>query len=499
MNKYGKPLIKLIKSSLIPLAIACSGLTHAQQNSKVLQPCYVDGLEDRLMCGSISQPLSKDNSEESIEIHFAVIPAIKETNPTEAVLAFAGGPGQSAIEVAPIFARNLRYARENRDIILVDQRGTGKSNLLQCDTDNLEQQFALDDQAVPLFKLAKEETQACIKKLNTDLSNFTTVAAASDFEAVRIALGYETLHLYGASYGTRIAQEYMRQYPNSVATAVLDGVVPMQQSLVAIGDAIDDSLVALFKRCAEEHVCNGQYPNLEDKYQTLINTVKTSPIKVSVRHPRTFELIDLVITESKLRGSIRMALYGHTTRALVPLVIDAAHKGNYNPLVGLLGNENTFGAIAMGMHSAITCGEDWPNMTNQDRAKYKKSYFGRLMIEALDASCPLWQVKPVEQYFYQPLKTAIPTLLLSGGLDPATPPSWAELAMVNMGNAKHLVAPTATHGVAAQTCANKLIGEFINLRTFESLDSECLEKDNTKQYFMNINGPVASQSNEELQ
>ncbi|KZN30911.1 hypothetical protein N480_02865 [Pseudoalteromonas luteoviolacea S2607] len=498
MNKYGKPLIKLMQSCLIPLAIACSGLAHAQQNQKLLTPCYVDGLEDRLMCGVIPQPLAKQNGDGTIEIHFAVIPAIKETKPTEAVLAFAGGPGQSAIEVAPIFARNLRYARENRDIILVDQRGTGKSNLLQCDTDNLKEQFAFDDQAVSLFKLAKEETQACISKLSTDLSNYTTVAAASDFEAVRIALGYETLHLYGASYGTRIAQEYMRQFPNSVATAVLDGVVPMQQSLVAIGEAIDDSLAALFQRCAKDTTCKAQYPDLESKYNTLTSKLVEKPIQVSVRHPRTFELIDLVITESKLRGAIRMALYSHTTRALIPLVIDAAHRGNYDPLVGLLGNENTVGAIAMGMHSAITCGEDWPNITDENRTKYKASYFGRLMIDALDASCPLWKVKPVNPDFYKPLNTNIPTMLLSGGLDPATPPSWAELTMVDMHNAKHLIAPTATHGVAAQTCANKLIGEFIDTRSFENLDTTCLEKDNTKQYFMNINGPVASQVSEEL-
>ncbi|KZN33242.1 hypothetical protein N474_09025 [Pseudoalteromonas luteoviolacea CPMOR-2] len=497
MNKYGNPLFKLIRFGLIPLAIACSGLSNAKQNNNLLTPCYVDGLEDRLMCGSIEQPLSKKENNESIEIHFAVIPAIKETKPTEAVLAFAGGPGQSAIEVAAIFARNLRYARENRDIILVDQRGTGKSQLLQCDADSLEEQFAFNDQAVSLFKLAEEETEACKRKLKIDLSHFTTVAAASDFEAVRIALGYETLHLYGASYGTRIAQEYMRQYPNSVATAVLDGVVPMQQSLVAIGEAIDDSLDALFQRCAEDTTCKLQYPSLSSDYHELINKLQESPVKVSVRHPRTFEAIDLTLTESKLRGVIRMALYGHTSRALVPLVIDSAYKGNYIPLVGLLGNENTFGAIAMGMHSAITCGEDWPNLSKENRQEFSQSYFGRLMIESLDASCPLWQVKPVDPAFYQPLKTDTPVLLLSGGLDPATPPSWAELAMVAMGNAKHLVAPTATHGVASQTCANKIIGQFIDSASVEELNAECLNKDNTKQYFMNINGPVVSQSSSE--
>ncbi|KID56838.1 alpha/beta hydrolase [Pseudoalteromonas luteoviolacea] len=495
MNKYGSHFVKLIGQSLTSLAIVYSGVSFAQQNN-TLEACYVEGLADRLMCGSVSQPLSKKSPSENIDIHFAVIPAIKQLHPKEAVLAFAGGPGQSAIEVASIFARNLKYARENRDIILVDQRGTGKSKLLQCDTGTIEEQFAFNDHALSFVTFTKEETSVCKAQLEVDLSHFTTVAAASDFEAVRLALGYEKLHLYGASYGTRIAQEYLRQYPSSVLSATLDGVVPMQQSLVAIGDAIDSALNEVFLDCMADKACLEQYPTLADDYQALLLQLKNEPITVTVRHPRTHKEITLVITESKLRGAVRMALYGHTSRSLIPLVIDSAKKGNYHPLVGLLGNEQTVGSIAMGMHSAITCGEDWPVLTQSDRQKYGQSYFGKMMIESLDMVCPIWQVEPVEHDFYKPVKTNIPILLLSGGLDPATPPSWADLAMVSFSNAKHLVSPSATHGVASQTCANKVIGQFINTLAFSELTTDCLDKDNRKQYFMNINGPVANHSNE---
>ncbi|KZN52222.1 alpha/beta hydrolase [Pseudoalteromonas luteoviolacea] len=496
MNLFGNQLVKLFGISLTSLAIAYSGISCAQQEV-ALEACYVEGFEDRLMCGSVSQPLSKKSSANNVDIHFAVIPAIKNMHPKEAVLAFAGGPGQSAIEVAAIFARNLKYARESRDIILVDQRGTGKSQLLQCDSGTVEEQFKFNDQALSFVAFTKEETNTCKEQLGIDLSYFTTVAAASDFEAVRLALGYEKLHLYGASYGTRIAQEYLRQYPDSVASATLDGVVPMQQSLVAIGDAIDNALNEVFLDCMAEKSCLSQYPSLADDYQKLLEQLRETPITVNIRHPRTFKEIPLVLTESKLRGAVRMALYGHTTRSLIPLVIDSAVKGNYSPLVGLLGNEQTLGSIAMGMHSAITCGEDWPNLTEADRKQFGQSYFGKMMIESLDTVCPIWDVEPVEHDFYKPVKTDIPILLLSGGLDPATPPSWADLAMVSFSNAKHLVSPSATHGVAAQTCANKIIGQFIDSLTFADLDTDCLDKDNRKQYFMNINGPVAHQETEQ--
>ncbi|MCF2908242.1 alpha/beta hydrolase [Pseudoalteromonas sp. DL2-H2.2] len=494
MIKKRGHLRSLIRQSAIALGLLSSaGSYAASPDTAGLTPCYTKGLADRLMCGSVEQPLSANNSEK-ISIHFAVIPAIKQVHPTEAIMAFAGGPGQSAIEVAAVFARVLRYAREERDIILVDQRGTGKSTLLQCDMDPLEAQFAFNDDALPIFEYSREETQKCKSKLNTDLSHFTTVAAASDFEAVRKALGYQKLHLFGASYGTRIAQEYMRRYPQAVASATLDGVVPMQQSLVAIGDAIDDSLQAIFSDCANKANCRGQYPQLEQQYQMLLTQLEAQPASVQVPHPRTHNTIPLVLTQSKVRSAIRMALYSHTTRALVPLAISEAAKGNYLPLVGLMGSDSGFGSLAMGMHSAIVCAEDWPLLTEQARARFSASYFGRMMIESLDASCPVWQVEAVGKDFYQPLSTDIPTLLLSGGLDPATPPGWAELAMVKMKNARHLVAEQATHGVAAQSCADKLVAEFINHTEPKELDASCLEKAAVRRYFMNPNGPaVASQ------
>ena len=142
----------------------------------------------------------------------------------------------------------------------------------------------------------------------------------------------------------------------------------------------------------------------------------------------------------------------------------------------------------MGMHSAIVCSEDWPSLTDASRSDHGEAYLGRMMIEGFDIACPIWDAKPVDKSFYEPVKTDIPTLLLSGGLDPATPASWAEMAMVEMSNAKHLVSESATHGVVSQTCAANIVGKFIDSNGSEELDATCLEKDNRKQFFMNLNG-----------
>ncbi|WP_404338686.1 alpha/beta hydrolase [Pseudoalteromonas mariniglutinosa] len=464
------------------------------KNKPTLTPCYMEGLADRLLCGSIRQPLSDNPAEGDIAIHFAIIPAIKASYPDEAVLGFAGGPGQGAIDIAAIFNRNLRFARETRDIILVDQRGTGYSHQLQCDSDDLQTQFAFNDVISDLQAQSAAETQKCKDKLNVDFSHFTTSMAAKDFDAVREALGYKGFHLYGVSYGTRIAQEYMRQFPNAVITSTLDGVAPMQQSLVAIGTAIDESLEALFSRCAADTSCIEHYPNLKTTFIALLNELEKQPVTTQIKHPRTHQDITFTITKAKFFAAMRMALYSHTTRAIIPLAITKAAEGDYSSLAGLMASADLTQTLALGMHNAVVCGEDWPQLNPQVRQQYSQTYVGNLMIEGLDTICPILQVKAVDKGFYQPLQTATPTLLLSGARDPATPPSWAELAMVGMTNATHLVAPTATHGIGSQTCAPKIIAQFIAQKSMQNIDTNCIKDKNEKPFFININGVATTKA-----
>lgn len=476
-------------------------LPLAKQAALKLTPCYAKSLPDKLLCGTLQQPLSATTDSKdaaaAISIHFAVIPAIKPLYPTEAVLAFAGGPGQSAFDAAAVFAQALHYARESRDILLIDQRGTGKSGLLQCDGMDLVTQFAFDESTADIVALAQKDTLACKEKLQVDLSHYTTVAAASDFEAVRVALGYQKLHLYGGSYGTRMAQEYMRQFPAAVATAILDGVVPFNQSLGALGAASDASLAALYAYCDASEPCRQQFPRAEQQLQQLVQQLDAAPVTTQVRHPRTFALVDLILTRAKVQQAIRFALYSNSSRALLPYAIEQALAGDYSPLVGLMLSQDIVQQLSIGVNFAVVCAEDVPFWTTESRAEFAKSYLGRTWMESAEASCAMWQLPAVDEAYTQPLQTTTPVLLLSGGLDPVTPPAWAELAMSKMSNARHLVAPHATHIVASQSCAPKLISQFITQQSATALDSSCLNQELRKPFFTNANGVASLTADQE--
>lgn len=490
------PLKRLMSMIMIGFLVM-SHSVFAKQDSKIGESeashCYVDGLSERLDCGFITVPedRAKPNGKQ-IDIHYVVLPAIKNSAHSEAFLAIAGGPGQSAIDNAAGFSRMFSKIRQKRDILLIDQRGTGRSNVLNCEGEGFEGALSINEAD---FDVAKE-TQACLDKLDADVTQYGSLSALEDFEAVRQHLGYHKLHLYGISYGTRMAQLYMRQYPQVLSTVTIDGVVPMQQSVLAIGNAINRGFELLIQDCDENKLCAAQFPHLEEDLYKVDAELALQPAIRQVNDPLTGEFTRLTMTRSKFMGAIRMALYMPNVRALLPHAISEAAKGNFQPIMGLYALTIDSTGIAMGMHASVVCGEDWQRLTQAERDAANQTYFGQEMITNFEKSCAIWNMPAVDASFSAPISSDIPTLALSGQIDPATPPSWGELAMEKLTNAKHFIAPYATHGVANQSCGNDLIAQLVDSGSVEGLDKSCLDKDVRRNFYLNASTVEAIPSTE---
>jgi pimeloyl-ACP methyl ester carboxylesterase len=445
--------------------------------------CYLDGLDEQLQCGKISvaeNPQLVDGKQ--IDIHFAILPAIKNTHPGEALLAIAGGPGQSAIENAADFNRMLSKVRQQRDILLIDQRGTGQSNILACD-DDTSALLSMNDDDLDIIAI----TEKCLAHIDADITQYGSNSALKDFEAVRQFLGYQKLHLYGISYGSRMAQLYMRHYPEALLTVTLDGIVPMQQSVVAIGSSIERGLNVLWRDCNSTPACQKQFPHLVDEYNKVDQLLATAPINQQVRDPQTDELSDFLLTRGKFSGAIRMAMYMANIRALIPHAIHQAAQANYQPILGIYALTIDTTGIAMGMHASVVCGEDIHRISEQMRIDAKESYISGSMLAGLEKTCQAWPIPAVDDSFSEPIHSDIPTLLLSGELDPATPPNWGALAQEKLSQSKHFIAPYATHGVAGQSCGNDLIAQLVEQGSVKDIDGACLQKDVRRSFYLNAN------------
>ncbi|MCL1078499.1 alpha/beta hydrolase [Parashewanella spongiae] len=486
-NKFGVTMSVMLASLSVfislftVVAIADEPVSDLNVASKPIEHCYLKGVSDRLICGSIKvaeNPNKPDGKQ--IDIHYAVIPAIKPSYPQEAMLAIAGGPGQSALDNAAGFDRMLSQVREQRDILLIDQRGTGRSNILSCEVGDINAlTYNDDDLDTPA------ETKKCLQASDNDVTQYGSEIALTDFEAVRQHLGYQKLHIYGVSYGTRMAQLYMRHYPQSIATVSLDGVVPMQQSVFAISNAIERATQLMIKDCKQSATCNEQFPNLQQALNDVDAQLAVAPYKGMVSDPYTSEKTELVFTRSKFQTSIRLALYSTSTRALLPHAIYQASQGDMQAMLGLYSLSIGSLDLAMGMHASVVCGEDLPRITDKIRTQMQATYTGKTMLKGIEETCEIWKMPTVEHSFSEPISSDIPTLLLSGELDPATPPAWGDLATAKLANSLHLVAPYATHNVAAQSCANQLIADLVTSGTVKDIDGSCLDKDVSRSFYLN--------------
>jgi pimeloyl-ACP methyl ester carboxylesterase len=458
-----------------------------------LEACRIadsDGLVSTgARCGKLSVPEDpSDPDGKRIELAIAIVPAVATQAKPDPLVLVAGGPGQGSIDgYAPLLSAFAGIRRE-RDLVLVDQRGTGGSNRLDC---------AMPGDALESAELAPAElaalARACLPKLPGRAQFYTTSIAVQDLDAVRAALGYEQVNLFGGSYGTRVAQHYARRFPGRARTLVLDGVVPPSVVLVPnIAIESQRALDRVYRRCAADTDCNGRFPGLAQQFAKLDARLRRGPVPVTLADPVTGESRRVEVTRGHLVTMARMLTYSPGAASILPLVLhEAATNGNLVPLAAqaeMLGEELER-MIAMGMHHSVVCAEDAPRFDGAvDREALEATALGPLMLDGMAAICEAWPRGPVDEDFSEPLDSAVPALLLSGEFDPATPASYGAMAAKGFRNGLHLVLPGQGHGQLQLPCVQKLLREFVEAGGVEGLDAACTGTVRPAPFFLSFSG-----------
>lgn len=462
---FPTPRLRVLSLSLLSAALG----TAAQAQT---QACRIDGVPTELQCGSLARPLDPSKPQGPlIDIHYVVVPAMARNKIKDPVLMLAGGPGQSAIQVAPLVLPRLARLNNRRDLVFIDQRGTGRSAPLPCPDDSkLPTAEALDGQAV--YRRLEQCREALQKLPHGDLRQYTTTLAMQDFDAVRAALGVERWNLVGASYGTRAALEYQRQFPERVRRSVIDGVAPPDMALPASFSTDGQAaLEAVFKSCEQQPACQARYPRLRAEWAGLLQSL---PRSITLTHPLSGEPERFTMSREMLLRAVRQPLYVPAQAAALPAAIHAAHEGRFEGLAGLSGTigGGKAGKLAMGMHFSVVCAEDLPRLPHSQDAPGKD--FGRHDAELYSQACKHWPRGEVPAAFYTLPPSSTPVLVLSGGADPATPPRHGERVAKALGpQALHVVVPEAGHGVTGLGCMGEVLTRFIDAKQ----DSEALQID----------------------
>lgn len=458
-----------------------------------LEPCRIsdiDGLTStEARCGKLSVPEDPgDPDGRHIDLAVAIVPAIATEAKPDPLFLIAGGPGQGSIEgYAPLLPAFAGIRRE-RELVLLDQRGTGGSNRLDCDmpADSLE---GGEYDPAELRALASD----CLARLKARPQFYTTSIAVRDLDAVRAALGYSKVNLLGGSYGTRVAQHYARRYPGHTRTLVLDGVVPPALALLPqVAIESQRALDGVFARCAADPPCNARFPGLPAQFTQLDVTLRKSPVTVTLADPVTGAAREVAVTRAHLVTMARMLVYSPWTASLIPLLVhEAAANGNYGPLAAQaeMAGDELERMIAMGMHNSVVCAEDAPRFAAAaDRKALEATAMGTLMLDGVQALCEAWPHGPVDADFAEPLDSAVPALLLSGEFDPATPASWGTLAAKGFRNGLHLVVPGQGHGQQRLPCVQKLLRDFVEAGAVKGIDASCVSAIKPAPFFLSFSG-----------
>jgi pimeloyl-ACP methyl ester carboxylesterase len=459
---------------IIAIALALCACRPGSPRADGLEPCRLPGIEREIRCGTVSVPEDPDAAGgPKIDVAFAVVPAIARNASADPIFVLAGGPGQAASQVIgmtmPVFAElNAR-----RDLVFIDQRGTGRSHRLDCPDSDATLAGRLDP------KQQLDDLKRCLRSLRSDTRQYATWIAVRDFDAVRQRLGAERVNLWGASYGTRAALEYLRQFPQHVRTVVLDGPAPPDMVLpLAFAIDADAALSRLVAACSADERCKSRYPDFETRIDALVDRARAG-YDLSVNDPVTGRPQPLHVDTALIASLLRVPLYVPSLAALLPYALAEAGGGNYGPLVTLSAavtgrmQEN----LALGMHFAVVCAEDMPLLgRGGPNGAATQTRFGTTFADLYAEACTNVSTRPVPDAFYQVPRSEVPVLILSGGLDPATPPRHGAALAERLGRARHVVAPHLGHGVSSHACAARLITQFVRSADTDALDPSCLEK-----------------------
>jgi pimeloyl-ACP methyl ester carboxylesterase len=476
------------------LALSVAGCHRARPGESsaalTLTPCRPHGAREETQCGTFEVWENRaTRSGRRIKLAVEVVSALSTSPASDPVFVLAGGPGQGAADLVGSLLPMFEKLHRKHDLVFVDQRGTGTSSPLKCPSEDAGLKEKLRE---GVDTAALRSCLAGLEDAGLDPSTYTTSPAMDDLDDVRAALGYPTIDLWGGSYGTRAALTYLRQHPDHTRAVVLDGVDPPSMSLiVASAENAERAFDKVFAACNADPACARTFPDLRTKLVTLLASLAAHPVTTTLADPTTGAPTEVTITRTTFLLDLHGLLYKPEIAALLPLVIDSASHGDFAPFAAQAVSSSAIGdQISEGMYFSVVCAEDAPLATPEAVAAHTKdTMMGDAFAQSILGVCSFWPKGPVPADFHDPVASAVPVLLLSGDLDPVTPPSRAEEARAKLTASTAVVVPATGHITSSTGCVPDLVEGFVDHASVAGLDLGCVAKVRPPPFFVTFAGP----------
>lgn len=440
-----------------------------------LKQCRLDGIDEKLFCGKLSVFENRETGVgRKIDLNVVVLPAFDQKTKAEPWFDLAGGPGAASTDAARFYTTFGKEYRRRRDVVLVDQRGTGRSNPLSVPQKRTPQYYLSEMYPVEYVQNLRRTLER-----RADLTQYTTSIAMDDLDDVRAWLGYERINLFGTSYGTRAALVYLRQNPERVRTVTLLGVAPTYLKMPMYhAQAAARAMDLLLQQCEQEPSCHQAFPQIRDDWTNVLAQLERKPAQA--QYPATDKSAKLEIQPGVFAEKIRTWMYGRDQASRIPLILHQAAHGDWAPFLREAIAPSIPDFLADGMYLSVTCAEDVPFIDQEEAARLNAANpFGNYRVFQQTRACGMWPRAKIPDNFREAVSSNVPVLIFSGNMDPVTPPQRGEEVARNLPNSRHVIIPQAGHGVDGLTdpgCVDRLIMEFLEKGDAKNLDVSCVDR-----------------------
>ncbi len=480
--------MRRITFAALTLAAACTqqseseptapaSLAEAAAQRLPLEPCTLDRVEEQLLCGSLDVPLRRDRSDSAtIAIPVIVVPAANGNPDGRAFIEHGGGPGHPTTGLTRFYTdgRAGDMFRQNRDIVIVDQRGVGRSSELSCD--------ALDTMRFLEPYFTEETVRACRDEMTArgvDLAAYSTVEAVADFDAIREWLGYEQFDVGGWSYGSRFMLTYAHFYPQSIRSLMvflpttIDYHRPLDWARFT-----EAAMQGVFDDCAAEASCAEAFPDLHVEFQQVLDVLDAAPVATEILNPATGEREPRSITRGRWIEGMHVALLKVRSSRYLPLVIHSAAHGDFEPFVLLTVPDYNPPTPPEALYLSIVCPEETAFFSaDEATAAASGSFVGTHFSEEFKMACAIWNLPAHPAFPLNWARPDIPALVIAGGRDPITPIEYGEAIAAAFDNARLITVPKMPHdstGLDNSGCLDGIILAFLESADPQSLDTSCV-------------------------
>ena len=473
--------------------------TAGQQSSAVsagsisLRPCDVpgtrEGVKEHVRCGIFEVFEDRFGKRgRKIALKIVVFPATGSDKAPDPLFYIPGGPGSSATEDAPFVAREFAKIREHRDLVFVDQRGTGGSNPLNCD---FFKPSDLRSYLADYFPL--EDVRKCRQQLEpkANLKLYTTPIAMDDLDDVRAALGYNQINIIGGSYGTRAAQVYLKLHQSHVRAVILHGVSPTNQLMPRdFPQHTERALDGVMADCTADDLCRVAFPNLRAEVRGVLERLLRGPVEVEIKRPAESTRINL--SRDLAAEAVRYMLYQPGAASRIPLFIHLAAEGNFTPLAeaAISYRQQIVATGSNGMYLSVTCAEDLPLIKpGEGERNGVNTFLGDYRLRQQRAACALWRRAKIPTDYTEPTRSDVPAVILTGQWDPVTPPVYGDTAAKYLSHSLHVIVPHGGHGfngLNGLDCIENLIVSFVDRGTTTGLDTSCVSSIGRKGFLLKL-------------